>query len=311
MADLARIVAQSGVPVSVVAGQVVATASGGLAVNLAGATPTVQWPGGYIPQAGDPVRVLLIGDTAVVLGPITATERPLIGTVSGAAAGGYVPVSTTAGTLQCRYAGTAPATSTVVFLDWQATTPRILSPGAVAATSADVVVPNAPAPPPPSPSSGTLTVPALDSATWNATYSSWSSYYGTKVLQGSWSSDALRGAWFYGSAPSRIAGKTITAARLRLGARLHVGSYSSTLDLQLYRHTSGTRPTGDVTRVAGPSAVTIAVDAAAGDVAIPTAWAQAIVDSGGGIGLSGGSYGGVYGVGDDPASGQLSLDWTN
>lgn len=297
--------------VRVLPGQVVDDGSGGLAVNVNGATPAVAWPGTYIPTLGDAVLVQVLDGRATVLGPIASEPRPMYGTVSGSASGGYVPVDTTIGTVQARYAGTAPAASTVVFLNWEATVPRLLSNSAVASTSSSTDTPTAPEPPPGAPSTGTLTMTALDSATWNATDGVWTGYYGTKVVQGSWSSVVLRGAWFYGSQAQAIAGKTVTAARIRLGARLHIGSYNSALSLQTYHHTSGTRPAGDVTRDAGPAAISLAVNAPAGWYSLDLTLAGLLVSAGGGIGFSGGSYGGVYGVGDDPASGQIELDWTD
>src|SRR6185312_16829432 len=89
-----------------------------LVVNVAGSYPPVWWPAGYIPTAGDAVKVLMVDGVAVVHSPVVATQRPLTGTVAGTAAGGTVPVTTVVGVLQCRYVGTPPAAGVLVRLDW-------------------------------------------------------------------------------------------------------------------------------------------------------------------------------------------------
>jgi hypothetical protein len=129
------------------------------------------------------------------------------------------------------------------------------------------------------------------------------------VVQGSYNGRSYSGAWFYGSAPRRVAGRTITGARLRLGARRSMGNYNASLTLSMWRHTSEILGSGDVSRVEGPHDVTIAANAPAQWVSLPTAWGQALADNGGGVGITGGSYGGVNGVSDDRESGLLQLDW--
>ncbi|WP_087507934.1 hypothetical protein [Cellulomonas iranensis] len=285
------------------------TTPGVLAVNVDGARPPVWWPAGYIPTAGDAVRVLVVDGEASVLGPVIGGQRPEGGTVAGAAAAGVVPVDTVAGTVQARYTGDAPQIGSVVFLDWQMTTARIL-PGVVSPLPPPTTPgagPGEPAGPPPS-SSGTLTVTALDSGTWSSR-GVWDSYYGTHLTQGSYGGRTYAGAWFYGAAPQQAAGRTVTAIRLRLGARRRMGSYNAPLVLQLYRHTSATRPGGDVARVAGPHTITLAPSAGAQWVDLPVAFGQALADTGGGIAIAGGTYGGITGIGEDPASGQLQIDW--
>lgn len=282
--------------------------AGAFDVNVGGARPAVWWPAGYIPTSGDAVRVLLVDGQAMVLGPVIGGQRPGQGTVSGAASSGTVPVDTVAGTLAARYTGTAPSIGDEVFLDWQMSTPRLL-PGVASSvpTPPDPVEPDAPAPPPPT-QGGMLSVTALDSATWSSA-GAWDSYYGTAVVQGSYSGRSYSGAWFYGDQARQLAGRTFDALRIRLGARRHMGNYNSPLDLQLWLHGNPGRPGGDVSRLDGPFAVTLAPGAGAQWVAIPAAWAHHMANNGGGIGVTGGSYGGVTGIGEDPASGQLQIDW--
>lgn len=293
----------------VVPGVVVSgAAAGGFAVNVAGARPPVWWPAGYIPTVGDAVRVLMVDGQGQVLGPVIDAQRPGQGTVSGAPSGGTVPVDTATSTLQARYTGTAPNLGDLVFLDWQMTVPRVM-PGVAS------VVPEPEAPdgsstpaPPPSQQSGTLSVPALDSGTWSS-LGAWDSYYGTHLTQGSYSGRTYSGAWFYGAAPQQAAGRTVTGTRIRLGARRRMGSYNAPLTVLLWLHSSPTRPGGDVARIAGPFGVSLAPNAGAGTYPIPTDWGQHLADHGGGIAIAGGTYGGITGVGEDPASGQVQIDW--
>lgn len=310
--ELARAISRPIPDVRTVPGQVVSDGAGGLAVNVNGATPAATWPATYIPQVGDAVRVIVLDGRALVLGPITSEPRPATGTIDDVPVDGLVPVSTSLGIVQARYVGSDPTPGDLVRLDWQSTQPWVW-PGVVAPVpeELDYTQPDAPAAPPAVPSSGTLTLTALDSGTWNAAYSAWSSFHGTNVVQGTWSSQAYRGAWFYGSQAQAIAGKTITAARIRLGARLRIGSYNSGLSLQVYHHASGTRPSGDVARDSGPVSIALGVNEPAGWFLLDTTLAALLVSAGGGIGIAGGSYGGVAGIGTDPASGQIQLDWTD
>lgn len=281
----------------------------GFAVNVDGSLPPVAWPAGYIPTAGDAVRVFMVDGAAVVWGPvITAGLRPLTGTVQGAATSGTVPVTTDAGVLACRYVGTAPAIGALVRLDWQSTSPWIWPSSAATVPPPDPGTGGGSAPPPPpTTTSGTLTITATDSGSWQVG-GSWG-WAGNRVIQSAYAgSRENRGAWFYANGAAQLAGATITAARLRLGARLRVGSYNDAQPLHLYRHTNASRPGGDVTRVAGPHDITLAPNAGPQWVDIPVAWGQDLI-TGGGIAVTGSPYVGITGVDADPASGQLQLDW--
>lgn len=301
MGDLSFVRLKAGVVVTV-------DGQSGFAVNVDGALPPVTWPAGYIPAVGDPVRVLMVDGDAVVLGPVIRDGlRPLTGTVQGAATSGTVPVTTTAGLLQCRYVGTAPSIGALVRLDWQSTAPWIW-PSAAATIPPPVPGGGGATPePPPTSTSGTLTVTAIDSGSWQVG-GTWA-WAGTDVYQYRYgSSRENRGAWFYGNGAAQLAGATITGARIRLGARLRIGNYNGSAVLHLHRHTNGARPGADVTRVAGPHDITVGPNAGPGWVDIPTAWGQDLI-TGGGIAVAGSPYVGIAGVGSDPASGQLQLDW--
>ena len=284
--------------------------AGSLVVNVGGTYPPVWWPAGYIPAAGDAVKVLLVDGIAVVHSPVITTGRPLTGTVAGTATAGTVPVTTTSGVLACRYTGSAPAVGVIVRLDWQATEPWVWP------SAASTVPPVTPGPgggggnptPPPTSTSGTLSVTALDSGTYNARYANWTGQNGLDLTQGTWSGVAYTGAWFYGGAAGQLAGAAVSQVRIRLGNRRHIGNYNSPLDLTLYATSNGSKPGGDTSRVLGPFVVTLAPNASAQWVELPWQWGPTLV-AGGGVAIAGGGYGGVDGIGADPASGQLQIDW--
>ena len=279
-----------------------------LVVNVGGSFPPVWWPAGYIPTDGDAVKVLLVDGVAVVHSPVVTTQRPLTGTVAGTPLAGLVPVTTVVGVLQCRYTGSAPASGVLVRLDWQATTPWVWPSAASTPLPPTGGGGGGNPDPPPVSGSGTLSVTAIDSGTYNTRYANWTGQNGLDLTQGTYSGTAYTGAWFYGNAPSQIAGASVAAARLRLGARRHMGNYNAPLDLTLWVTGNPTKPAGDTTRIAGPYVLTIPPGAGAGWYEIPQSFAAGIIP-GGGLAIAQGGYGGVVGIGADPASGQLEIDW--
>lgn len=290
----------------------VADLLGALSVNVNGMTVPAPWPAAYSPAAGDAVTVIFADGTARILGPTSTGPRPLTGTVNAAASGGKIPILAGGSIYQCRYVGTAPATGALVRLSWDAVEPWIWpSAAAVVPPPLAPVVPPAPPPPPDTgPSVGTLALPAVASSTWRSD-SGWGRW-GTNLRQFRYGSEAeSHGAWFYGATARQLAGRTITGARIYLPVRDRVGSYNAALAARLHRHTSDSQPGGDVSRVAGPESRTLAPigNGPTGWVGLPEAWGQALVDSGGGIGISGSPYLGLVGVSDDAQSGLIHLDW--
>lgn len=286
--------------------------SGLLVLNLDGATTQTFWPAGYIPTAGDVVRVLVSEGSAQVLGPVISGPRPGEGTVAGAASGGRVPVSTSSGTMQARFAGTAPGIGQLVLLDWQTTTPRLLGGAATAVVippPPEPTEPPTPAPPEPRPQRGTTTVAAVESSTYGSA-SGWNRY-GDTVNQHRYGSEAeSTGAWFYGSRMNALEGATITGARMYIPARRRIGSYNSSATLNLYRHSSGRRPSGNVNRTGPSHGVSLPAGWSGGWRDIPVSLAQALVDDGGGIAIYGAPYAGVLGLSGSASSGRLRLEWT-
>lgn len=301
------------VPWDLVLGTVQADAAGVLRVNVGGVLLAPLWVGAYIPTEGDSVAVIVRAGSAYVLGHVHTGARPLTGTISGSAVAGMVPVLTAAGTVQCRYVGTPPASGSLVRLDWASSTPWIWPSAASTlpdpGPGADPGGATPPAPPPPAPTTGVDEFAAVESSTWGSA-SGWRRY-GDSVRQWRYGGEApSTGGWFYGARPSVLAGRTITAAAIWVPARERIGSYNSGLAINLYRHTSSTRPEGNLTGAAGPHTVTLPAGWGGGWVDLPAAWGQAIVDTGGGIGCWGAPYLGVVGLSADPRSGLISLTWT-
>lgn len=291
------------------AGTVATQGPGRVVVLDDGSRLTPLWP--PVPVVdGDRVQVVIVDGVAHVAGPVVASPHPISGTISGAASGGRVPVTTTTGVVHARHTGTAPRIGTLVGIVWQGTT-ALLLPGTLAPVSTDPhPSPQLPAPPPPAPAAGTLPVTAAGSGTWRTGGWGWAT--STDVVQGGYPyiDQDSRGGWWYGDAPRALTGRTITGLRIRLGTRTHIGSHDTTAALHLYLTTDTTRPTGDLTRIAGPTDVTLPPGARPGWYGLPAAWGQALADTGGGIGVQGTPYTGITGTTDDPESGQLHIDWT-
>lgn len=279
-------------------------------VNLGGAIIDAWMPAGYIPRVDDPVRVLVTDQQAAVLGPYIPGARPLLGTVTGPAVSGRVPVDTVAGIIHARFVEPAPTSGELVRFDWQTTEAWVWPSTAAIAPEPDEGDDDTPTPPPPPPPrrrTGTDTINARASSTWQASGAGWG-FFGQEVRTWRYgSAPENRGAWFYGNGFSRLEGATITACEIYLPRRLRIGSYNNQLNAQIYRHTASTRPSGDVNRVQGPFArAARAVGAGAtGWVELPASVGQALVDNGGGIGISGGSYLGFPGINTDSRSGRL------
>lgn len=169
------------------------------------------------------------------------------------------------------------------------------------------VLPPAPPPPRPLPSTGTTTVTAMASGSYRPGYSLWES---GDVKQGAYGAGVdYQGAWFYsGAALKAMAGRTCTRLRIRVGARLQIGSFNSAFTADFYRHSASTPGAHTVT--AGPYGVSVPANSAARWIDLPTSFGQTLIDNGGGIAIRIGTYGGFAGRSKDPASGQLAISWS-
>lgn len=293
-----------------------------LSVSIDGVVQSARWSSGYFPVVGEPVLVL------VTAGPTGQSSNLVICAVTGSPAVAVLPpaeaivtaVPASSPTISvaidgisytARVVGAAPAIGDRVLLTWRGSTAYAV--GKIGTTPAPAPVlpvapPAAPAPPPGGATSGTASFAAIDSATARAG-SGWNSPSGQTVIQGSYGSVTYAGAWFYGTAPSSLGGRTLTGARVYLPARRRMGSYNDAVVIHLYAHTSASRPGGDVSRVVGPHDITLPPGWGGGWVDIPASLAAQVV-AGGGLGIAGNPYAGLDGRGDNPQSGAVQIDWT-
>lgn len=288
--------------------------SGVIQVNVDGNVIPARWVDPVVVLPGDPVIVVFTSapsgqSEAIVIGRTTTRPRPATGTVTSVPGGStLITVSTSEGSVQVRFGYASPTIGDVVLLSWDASTGT--------ATSKIGVIPPVipPAPPPPAappggPTSGTLSVPAIDSATWNASSGGWNTTHNASVVQGSYGgSPNFTGSWFYGTSAGQLAGAAIQGIGMFIGARRRIGLYNNPLTLNLYVHTSPTRPGGDVGRIAGPHGITIPAGFGGGWVDIPLAWGPTLI-AGGGISIAGNPYLGIVGRQESPQSGALSIAW--
>lgn len=288
-------------------------------VLTGGVSKRAAWPSGVYAAPGEPVLIaeLVRADAPaqyVVLGRVGA-DGPREGTVT-TVPGGSDTITVTANSVAYTatfLASYTPLVGDRVRLFWQGRDVTVV--GKVGVTpGAGTIDAGIGAPPPPK-SSGTFNAPATDSATyWSG--GGWDSIrpYGGIVGQGTiyGTSNVITGAWFYGNTMAELAGARIDRVRFRVPQRRSVGDLNSALTLHLYAHTSPGRPGGDVSRVVGPTDISIPAgwnpDPGDGFIDLPTSYASTLI-AGGGISISGDPYLSFLGKPSDPASGQLRLDW--
>lgn len=286
-----------------------------------------QWLDPIQPVQAGPIAYLLVTDgrgqsSALVLGGVTKQPRPGTGTVQAITPGGSATTITILAEDNKEYEAERFIGSynigDPVLLDWTAGTPTII--GTIAAMT---ITPAASAPVAAPASTGTAHLIATASDTWSV--NGWGAWAGStngreKVYSGTQGGYTVTGSWFYGPWGTSLAGLTITEARFRVPARLPGTGTSGAVTINLYAHTSQSRPGGDVSRVAGPFAVTLPAGYDPNrDVlnpALPPGWVvlpssfHAVLQSGGGVSISGGGYVGLNGRLDDGASGQTDIDWS-
>ncbi|QDG61248.1 hypothetical protein [Pseudarthrobacter sp. NIBRBAC000502771] len=293
-------------------------------VRIGGLPQPAAWPSGVYAAPGEPVFIAQIvkADAPaqnVVVGRV-GPDGPREGTVTTVPGGSDTITVTAAGAdyTATFLAAYTPTVGDRVRLFWQGK--DVTAIGKVGVTPAPAAptgtTPSGTTPPPAPASSGTFPAPAVDSATyWSG--GGWDSIrpYGGIVTQGTvyGTTNVVTGAWFYGTSMAELAGATIKRVRFRVPQRRTVGDYNSALTLHLYAHTSALRPGGDVTRVSGPTDVTIPAgwNPGPGDgfIDLPTTIAATLI-AGGGISISGDPYLSFVGKPADPASGQLLIDWS-
>ncbi|MEZ2388880.1 hypothetical protein AB6813_04915 [bacterium RCC_150] len=174
-----------------------------------------------------------------------------------------------------------------------------------------------PAPAPPAPvgssstttSSGTTPFAASDSATyWSG--GGWASYGDTRyVYSGTYGGNTVNGAWFYGNGPTQLQGRTINGGRVILGPRGGAGNFNAPAAVNLYTHSSASRPGGNVTTLNGPTSVVAQPWQGLMTYALTAAQATDVVN-GGGIAIFNGDYADFQGVQLNAQSGTVSIDWS-
>lgn len=119
------------------------------------------------------------------------------------------------------------------------------------------------------------------------------------------------GCAFYGDKPESLSGATVTAASIKV-SRVSGGAFAGVTG-NLVKITQSKKPTGAPT-VTGGSSIALPKVGSSAKLAIPTAYAQALVDGTvGGLGLyeSGGSpYARTAGLDDWSAAWTLTIDWS-
>lgn len=300
-------------------GTIVKNSAGALTVNVMGNTLPCRFADPLVLADGDPVLVTITGGPrggfeAIVRCRLTEQPRPSNGTVATVpASSSTITVTGSDGVAYtANFASSyTPTVGDTVILAWSAGTPTALAK--VGATPA----PDAPPPPPPPPApvvtvrTGSTAYRATDSATWSPQLGGWDEWNGGggNTYQGTWAGYTLYGSWFYNGGPTQLAGRTITGIVFRIGARRQVGNYNQPVTVQLYAHTSRSRPGGDVTRTVGPLAVTIQPQSGAYNIAVPLTFAQTLLN-GGGISIAGPDYAGFLGRYAQPDSGLLTFNWS-
>lgn len=164
----------------------------------------------------------------------------------------------------------------------------------------------APTPPLGRPVVGVSTFTATDARTWvNGAWRADSA----AITQGDSSGVPNTGAWFYGGGPAAaLAGATITQARIRM--RRRSGGAAGGQTVNVYPHSSDTRPATNIARVGvdGPATAGLSIGVATW-ITLPVAWGQRIVTTGGGLHIAGNPYLACDGLDADPQSGLLELTW--
>lgn len=268
------------------------------------------WLGPMVVEDGDTVLVQIGGEgglsTATVLQRLETTAMPPVGTVT------VVPAGSTTITVAAGWLGAIPAAfvstytptvGDVVMLLWQGSTPVALGKRSTTPSGNDGGGGSSGGG---SSSSGTATIRPVDSGVWDASRG-WNNYY-DGLWQGAWGSyGPLRGTLWYGSGAAGVQGKTVTGARVYLGARRRAGSYNATIQLQVALHGQSTRG-GYPANTTGAIGFDIPPSWPGGWLTLDAGWGAALA-AGSGIVLVGGTYAGFNGPAEDAQSGLLELTW--
>ena len=290
-----------------------AVTTGTLTVNVGGIdyTDLLIADAGCSLDAGDSVVLLRQGDWMVVVGAVTPWLPPH-GTVT--AVGATTVTVTVPGhgsvTLPFLVSYATPTIGDVVSIAWYGTARRGVVMGELSTSPAAAEEPAPkPTPPLPQPRTGTTTFPARSVGTYRS--GQWRTDANGDVIQGTAPGypGANEGAWFYhGAIKQTLAGATVTSARIYLG-RTSGGVYAAQA-CHLQRVTNNVRPSGALTFSGSVDDVSLAVGQT-GWFTISTAIVQALVTSGGSIGIRApsGPYMRMFGLSKSSSAGALRISW--
>lgn len=262
---------------------------------------------------GDVVLTAQSGGVTRVLSSLAG--RPGRGTVTAVAAP-YATVSVAGVDIDLAYVGTAPTVGATVAIQWDAAGSYItgtLSTATVTQPGEAVSLAPPPAPAPSGATSYTLTARAI--TVCSASGGSWTTWgsYGTTAVQGAWTGTGYKsGFFFYGSVFGGAAGRTCTAATVRLKRGAPGLGSSASIPAHLRLHTGATKGATPPGLTADAESVTSGFGfGQEATVALPAAWGQKLLDgTAAGIALV---YAGTtdhaqwLGVYDLAAAGQITL----
>lgn len=286
--------------------------TGAVTVNVGGVDQSVLWvaDAGWSPSQGDGVAVLRQGQELIVIGTRTR-HLPPYGTVTSTASSTTVTVTVPgAGSMALPFVTsyTPRTVGDVVRVAWSGGSGTGVVMGKLSTAPITPTEPApAPKPPPPAPTTGVRTFPARSAGTYRSGV--WRGDANGNVIQGTYSGypGANSGAWFYHGQPqATLAGATVAKAEIWLG-RTSGGVYAAQ-DCHLQRVTNDVRPGGALTFTGGVDNVPLKVGQT-GWFTISTAMVQAIVDSGGSIGIQNDPYLRMFGIKQDPRAGTLRITW--
>lgn len=282
-------------------------------VTIDGTAIPVVWLGPTVVEDQDAVLVQINGDgglsTAIVLDRLTSTAMPQVGTVTAVPSGSQTITVKAAwlGTINAVWVSTyTPKVGDTVMLMWQGSTPVVL--GARSSTPAASGPGGGGTGGGGAAGSGVASIRPVEAGVWDESRGGWNSYYGQNLWQGSWGSyGPLRGTLWYGGGAAGVQGKTVTGARVYLGARRRAGNYNANIGLTLALHGQSTRG-GNPAPITGGLGFTLPPNWPGGWLTLDTGWGATLA-SGAGLVMVGGDYIGINGPREDAQSGLLELTW--
>ncbi|SOD72715.1 hypothetical protein SAMN05892883_2065 [Jatrophihabitans sp. GAS493] len=304
-------------PTDVTVGLVILDSSGNPQLSVGGVTQAgVKWLCASPVNTGDRILVLLQAGQCYAVGPVF-NASPLPPAVGGTVL--TVPtdsvtiiIDTIAGNIEARFIdGYTPLAGDPVILIWTGSQPVAVPQGVTGTPSTPTPTPVPVPKPPPKPAThtGTTTFVAASAASYRVG-DGWRDDANGDVIQGTAPgvSGANSGAWFYGGRPkATLAGATVRSAQIYLGRTS--GGTSASQNLNLQRVTNNSRPAGALTFAGSVSTIGLAVGQK-GWFTIPAALAQALVTSGGSLGITGSPYMRLFGLTKSGQAGALKLTWS-